>query len=109
MTNAGDNRQITVGTTPILVSAAKRDGVRRAGFCGINSTGADVGITLVFEAIGGQGSGIVYGAGIPLANGAGFGDSANGDYEPVQGNIWAIAAAAGAKLSWSEWTATARR
>lgn len=90
------NTTATVGATASKISVSKR---RKVLYYRNTSTAAQV-ITIVFDNL--AGGSIVAGSGFVLSPGEFIQDSKSEGYEPWNGEVWAIASAAGATLAITE-------
>jgi len=90
------NETQTIGATATKISVSKR---RKVLYYRNTSTAAQV-ITIVFDNL--KGSAMVAGSGFVLSPGEFIQDSISEGYKPWNGEVWAIASAAGATLAISE-------
>jgi len=90
------NDVATVGATAQLISVSKR---RKLLYFRNTSAAAQV-VTLVFDNL--NGASMVAGSGFVLAPGEYIQDSKSEGYSPWNGEVWAIASAAGATIAISE-------
>jgi len=90
------NELATVGGTAQLISISKR---RKLLYFRNTSTAAQV-VTIAFDNL--NGASMIVGTGFVLAPGEYIQDSKSEGYSPWNGEVWAIASAAGATIAISE-------